>query len=492
VSASRGFALVPRLETYPRLVRFAQTAPGKLVVLGLFACGLWMHGRPWWLEMSGILALLSFFPTKRRWLLFAGTSYWVFAHSSFHWSVVRDMARVCGVSEQIDWRILKPAAILSALVFCFGFTVLLGRMRNSRALRHPIMLLLGIYLALSWITSQSWLDGVWRVCTLAFLLVLGRYLWFVAYSAIYPGPSSRPLLTSGQYLPFWLSSSSSACPLPKAAGYLDKIEVKHAEELAICQLKALKLLWWAGILLIISKCARDLCDGKADGPLAALGISLDLNLPSARALLESFAAGQTTPALTSVLSLIAEFINDLLFLSVWGHVIIACCRASGFKALRNTYRPLESTSIADFWNRYYFYFKELLVDVFFYPTYMRYFKAHPRLRRFAATLAAATFGNFLYHYLRELQLISLHGPWGAALQLRTYMFHCVVLGLAIGVSQLRARPNVAAEHWIRRRVWRPAVVLGFYCLLMVFAIPGAASLTDRLKFLVGLSGINLA
>jgi hypothetical protein len=51
---------------------------------------------------------------------------------------------------------------------------------------------------------------------------------------------------------------------------------------------------------------------------------LDLNLPSARALLESFAAGQTTPALNSVLSLIAEFINDLLFLSVWGHLIKAC------------------------------------------------------------------------------------------------------------------------------------------------------------------------
>jgi len=44
---------------------------------------------------------------------------------------------------------------------------------------------------------------------------------------------------------------------------------------------------------------------------------------------------------------------------------------AGFATLRNTYRPLESRSIAEFWNRYYYYFKEMLISFFFYPTFFR-------------------------------------------------------------------------------------------------------------------------
>ena len=36
--------------------------------------------------------------------------------------------------------------------------------------------------------------------------------------------------------------------------------------------------------------------------------------------------------------------------------MIACVRMAGFRALRNTYRPLESRTVAEFWNRYAFYF----------------------------------------------------------------------------------------------------------------------------------------
>ena len=44
------FTLVPQLDHSPRLVAFAQTAPGKLTLVALFAPLLFLHGISlWWL-----------------------------------------------------------------------------------------------------------------------------------------------------------------------------------------------------------------------------------------------------------------------------------------------------------------------------------------------------------------------------------------------------------------------------------------------------------
>ncbi|HTF88119.1 MAG TPA: hypothetical protein VK843_06885 [Planctomycetota bacterium] len=488
--SARRFTLVPQLETYPTIVRLAQTVPGKLAILAALALGLWLHHRPWWAEMTAILAAVTFLPAHRRWVIAIATMYWLFRHTTFPWEMARMFSVRNGVATQIDWRLLRPAAILSALGFCVAFNVALKRTPRPAILRRPILLLLTFFLTLAVIATGTSLDPIARVLIFAFLVVLGRYLWFLAYSALYPEPTRSSLLVVGQYLPFWFGSNVTANPIPKGGGYLDKIEAKTPEELAICQLKAVKLLVWAGLLVMLHKLIKDLSDGKANGPLSRLGISFDLDLPIAPAILRDSAAGIAHPLVTTWLSLVADFADDMLVLAIWGHVLVACARASGFRALRNTWRPLESATIADFWNRYFYYFKEVLVDVFFYPTYFRYFKAHPRLRRFAATLAAATFGNFLFHYLRDLEHMAHLGPWKALLSMHAYMAYCLVLGIAIGVSQLRKRPNLAAEHWIRRRVWRPALVLGFFCLLKVLEIPGPGSLSDRLRFLVSLTGLH--
>ena len=490
MSAARRFTLVPRLETYPALVRVVQSVPGKLALLAVFAFGLWLHARPWWAEMAAILAVISLWPARRRVLILAGTSYWLFQHSPFAWSGVRSLAARCGVLDRIDWQILRPAALLATIAFCIVFSFSLRWRTRVPLLRRPIALVLTLYVVLACVATATAIDGMLRVCLFAFVVVLGRYLWFLACSALYPAGASNPLLVVGQFLPFWSAWVSSPIPFPKAAGYLDKIEAKNAEELAVCQLKALKLLIWAGILVLLRKFCIDLSNGPGPGPLSVLGLRAGLELPSAVTLLADSAAGHPRSAATAILSLLANFADALLQLSIWGHVVIACCRASGFKALRNTYRPLESATIAEFWNRYYFYFKEVLVDVFFYPTYLRYFKKHPRLRRFVATLAAASFGNFLYHYLRDLEFMSIHGPWQALLAKSNYMFYCAVLGLAIGVSQLRVRLDLVDQHWTKRHLLRPSLVVGFYCLLSVFEIPGPAGLGERFELVLSVFGVR--
>src|SRR6185436_4922264 len=104
---------------------------------------------------------------------------------------------------------------------------------------------------------------------------------------------------------------------------------------------------------------------------------------------------------------------------------------------RNTYKPYLATSIAEFFNCIYYYFKELLVTFFFYPTYLRFFKKQPRLRVFVATLAAAGFGNFLLHYFRAEDRILRDGLWNTLIFFAPYMIYALLLGSAIGLSQLR-------------------------------------------------------
>ena len=146
-------------------------------------------------------------------------------------------------------------------------------------------------------------------------------------------------------------------------------------------------------------------------------------------------------------------------------------RMCGFNALRNTYKPLRSATIAEFWNRYYYYFKELLVEFFFYPAFMRYFKGKPRLRMFFATMAAAGFGNVLYHFFRDSSYIARLGLWEAFLAFKVYLVYGALLGVAIGLSQLRNRNRRTDRNSLRVRVLAPFSVLAFYCVLSVFDDP---------------------
>jgi hypothetical protein len=170
-------------------------------------------------------------------------------------------------------------------------------------------------------------------------------------------------------------------------------------------------------------------------------------------------------------SLASAFLEDILSMCVWGHRFIACCRMAGFNALRNTYRPLSSRTISEFWNRYYFYFKELLAEFFFYPTFVRFFKNHRKLRLVTATFAAAFFGNIFYHFCRDLNLIATLGLWKAITGFHVYAFYCFLLATGISISQLRAgRPKPSG--FLRARVAPVICVALFYMLINIFAYLG--------------------
>ena len=178
---------------------------------------------------------------------------------------------------------------------------------------------------------------------------------------------------------------------------------------------------------------------------------------------------------------------------MWGHRFVACARLAGFALRRSTWRPLQSRTLADFWNRYYYYFKELLVDFFFYPTFFRVFKKRPRLRTFCATFMAAGVGNAIYHFVRNVDFVWSLGPVQAIEGFGSYAFYCTLLALGIAISQLRADARADQNTGgVVRSLWSFACVWGFVVCLHVFGgiDDRSVSFTDRWFFMLHQFGVR--
>jgi len=262
--------------------------------------------------------------------------------------------------------------------------------------------------------------------------------------------------------------------------------------MAVCQLKGLKLLIWASYLSIFSLLYLTFCHGhaqdfaklinidlmSAEGPLNVFFrgkliykadlLPFFLNLPPYDYAYAQAQAGRPMPFYWNWIAALGEFFLVVVQLAIVSHAFIAILRMAGYKALRNVYRPLSSKTVADFWNHYFYYFKELLVTIFFYPTFLRYFRNSNYLRYYFATVAAAGFGNFLYHFLVDFESIINNGFFSVLSSMHSYAFYCFILSNALFVSQWRKLKGGVFSKGLPWPLNTIGVLL-FYCVAMIFA-----------------------
>ena len=426
--------IIPRIETWPRVVSFVQTTPGKVVLMLLFGIGLRFSGL-FWLPLFLWLVLITAMPRNRTILVAMGALVWAFL---LPWAASSREA------------LIDTAAVLLLSAVLFSLAV---RFSRSMFGRNSLAFLLGGYALCVLLAGYLPKGTQTHIVAWDFLKVMGLYLWFIAYALLDARTQSHNSLIRqlGAARPFWGSTNT---PYGKGATYLRRIEARTPEQLAVTQIKGLKLLAWAFVLIGVTIVYNRV-------------VHVYLGIPTFERVFYFSTQRIPYPWFLGWSTLIIAFFQAILSLAIQGHLIIACCRMAGYQALRNTYRPLQARSIAEFWNRYYFYFKELLVDMFFYPVFIRWFKGKPRLRLFAATFAAAFFGNAFYHFFRDLDYIKGLGFWHALTSFHVYLFYCFILALGIGISQLRAKKPIQ-PGWVRGQLVPAFCVCTFYCCVRIF------------------------
>jgi hypothetical protein len=441
VERLKSFRLIPRIETYPGVVSVAQTAAGKLGLLTCFGLLLWQMGAFVWLILP-CLAATSFFPKHRHQVVMLSTIGYTLA------------------AYLQAGKLAYPALFCVGIIFVCAMFLISAVVREQQNFvgRYALPLLFGTFTALILLSCYLPLPAHSRASLWLFTGVLQSYVWFIGYAVLdnEPRQAKELGLEVGSLQPFW---GSTATPFPSGPACLRQIEAKDAEALAVTQLKGLKLLAWAVILSF------------ADSWYSWFFHDF-LKVPHFEKALYLSSLHTPLPWTVCWASLILYYFSKLLTISIWGHQIIACCRMAGFDALRNTYRPLSSTSVAEFFNRYYFYYKELLVYFFFFPTFLRLPSKLGKLRISIGIFVAACVGNSYYHFTRELGYIQQHGMWQSIKTFQVFFFYTVVLATAIAISRRRNRPDESLGFF--RCTLRPAILVSvFYCLLSIF------STTDR-------------
>jgi len=452
------FRLIPRIETYPKIVSFAQTRLGKVILIAVFGLGLVFYKSDLLAVPSFLLLLgfITFLPKYRR-LSLALSPILIFLVKSFHSP-------------------LEVASMLSVLLAGIVLYLCARRWPQSRFGQRPVMFLLAgltvLILCAGAVTKDSFSHTIlWSLTGAAV-----TYVWYIGFALLDRNstPSNDLTLELVRFRPIGVPD---AAPIPKGAAYLRRIEAKTPEQLAVAQLKGLKLLAWAILLSLFFKYWNSFFHGY-------------LMIQTLNDALAMSAKGTPLAWQTRWEGLILTFFESIFSMAIFTHKLVACCRMAGYNALRSTYRPLSSRTIAEFFNRYAYYYKELLVDFFFYPAFLRYWKGHRRLRMVFATFAAACLGNAFFHFIEDWTIIRDHGLWRAMIGFQAFFFYCIILAAALSISQLRNR-GPRPTGFLRGRVL-PAFGVGmFYCLLNILSCArGSYPLVEHLRYLASLFFIH--
>lgn len=477
--------IVPQLDRYPGLVAFAQTDIGKLTALAAFALLAWLNGGPAFLQVTATIGLIGLFPQHRKALLGAASVCWLLFYSGrVGLGLIKRVATAEGI--QTGSALLLICLLVFAAMFCtLGlFLRKVGQRPRNLIGQRPVLVMVGLFVCLLMAAGAAPLRGWSKLALWMILAFECQYLWLFAYAvadASSKAPSPYPA-NFGTFFPFWMGS---ATPIGKGAALLHKVEAQTSSDAAALQLNAIKLLIWLLVLNLLLSVIRIAVYGPSP---SALGFHLPaLMAPTLEAALDQTAAGTRVPVSLAWASVLMHFVEKTLVITIWGNTIVAYCRMAGFNILRNTYRPFYATTLAEFWNRFYFYFKELLAEFFFFPAYVRYFKRYRKLRLVAATIAAATVGNMVYHFSLEIGYVLDLGLVKALAGFQVYAFYALVLGVAISISQLRGKRATPGSLPFFRRALAVAGVLIFYCLLEVFDYDGRSrSLRTHVAFFINL------
>ena len=463
-----------RLRLSAMLLMAAQTWWGRVLMAVLAAVALIPGFGNVALAFAGAIALCSFRPEQRRGVV----------------SLLAVLVCVYNIGPKgLDWAANRvPLRALIVAAVWIGCLILWTRFPSR--VRHPMLILhvcAGTFLVGTWaMRAGGPISESSGVTASALSSLVPELLWRSSYWIKWrrkqngPAPIWENLFAA---LPF---VGSGGVPYGKGPGYFAKHEAVGAVPMAAAQLEGMKLLLLATIWRLVDG-ALGVASGTppawfANAPLADWTFFRDTlhdAIPAMTALLQ-------TPDVFSLwqrwAGLYLELFHNILTLATYGHTLIGALCLLGFRIPRNTDAPLLATTILDFWNRYYFYFKELLVDFFFFPAFLKTAGASLAWRTLAATAWAAFFGNMYYHVILYWSGYVAGNVAGFEALISSRAIYCVLLTGGLCASFMRSpalgmrQPRTVSRG---RRVLQSAGVSLFFALLHVWNYSEPVGVNER-------------
>lgn len=463
------------------LLAFAQGVPGRLVLWVVSSALLAWHG-------AGVVTLTAFAVVlvdparKRLWLSVAAAGVFVERYAGSTYGSP-------SVLPESSWlvAILLALAGIAALFLSYLLAKNFKRW-PALARRHPVLAVHAAIWSGLCLSTLPWFGPLGMVPFFA---------WRLSYLAVSASRGRLPGTGFSDHLfylvPAW---GGTTTPYGKGLDYLARYQADDPLALAKSRLAGLKLLLLALFWSLALEAIDALMFGRSAESLPSPVTQwLIVGSPNWLPLHEAIASGDHGSWLRGWAIIYLELLRATLALAATGHVIIGALRLMGFNVFRNTYKPLLSESILEFWNRYYYYFKELLVDFFFYPTYLRLRGLNPAARMLAAVFAAACLGNMYHHLLADPQHIVHFDPVQLWTDWSPRLVYCILLASGISISMLRQQRLRAARVGDRRGSqllrWRHiAGVWTFYSLIQIWNTRGqGVGIEDCAAFFLSLFGL---
>lgn len=445
-----------RIEENERVVRFCQSGPGRLLLLLTFA-GLFhplyaphqMAGRPpsWVILLAATICSLAG-AYRAQALALTTLAGLLIAPGWFPAGWLKQLAEQQGLPV----RLLFPLQLLT-IAYLALITVACFRLRQRHPRSWPLPLLFLSY-AVSLALAVSPLGaGPAGIIFWTGLWAFSAYLFCMAF-ALRDASSSQASPAWFQLATFHPYFSGSVIPLGLGAAHLRQRQARDSVALARSQLKGIKLI-----------VACWICQGLS---LFLVWLRVSAEIPEFGQIVHLHLGGHPVPPRSICwLSLLIAFPTGMVRGFVVGNILIAAARLGGFCLLQQVYQPWFARSIADYWNRVSFYYKETVLQLFFYPCYLRNFKNWPRLRMAAAIVMAAGIGNLLFHFRQLLPVLVREGPLATLRGMQTYFCYCLILCAGLYFSQRSSAQSGAALAG-KQRLKNLVVVFLFYSLLGVF------------------------
>lgn len=335
--------------------------------------------------------------------------------------------------------------------------------------------------------------GLWRTVIALIAISFPFIIWRCGYMLLWAKRGKVAGTSLGDHIFYiWPTWGGTNTPIGKGADYLSQCEARTNDAYARSILGGIKLLILARLWGLARLVIAALVYAHPKSPFTPLLGDFTLGIPR----IHNLVAGNASASLpASWISLFMELVWETLEVAEDGHLWVGMLRLFGFNVFRNTYKPLVAKSLIDFWNRYHYYFKELMLEFFFFPTYARHFQKWPKLRIFAAVFAAAFFGN-MYHHLLKAKSSLVAGDWlDLWLNLNPRLMYCFFLALGIYVSMLREQKRRGKSADKSRgssalaSFTKIAWVWTFYSIIHVWNLKGGMTVVTRMNFFLSLFGI---